>query len=244
MSLESTHEVTGSRRLSTRQLLRALVALLVGSVNANVALAQNDPVFDAKGLQQNRDYFSQFTFENIDTAGGGLTLTFTDLVLPGNGGHDLRFMRATRSKGTGGFGISGIVLFVADPWWVSKTGVDYGATLNMVDDGEQVARIPLAQTVNGATNIVMTDRFWKYYRDSRMVWMPDGSVGYYDTAGRLTQWTDSFGNLLTIQWQGQQAIVTQSLGSQSRQVVLQFPVEANGTRNEFCTSLDSLLGGL
>ena len=49
-----------------------------------------DPVFDANGFQKHRDYFSQQPFEHIDTLTGGLILTHTDLVLPGNAGRDLR----------------------------------------------------------------------------------------------------------------------------------------------------------
>jgi len=48
-----------------------------------------DAVFDAKGFQPNREFFSELPFEHIDPMTGNLMLTFTDLVLPGNAGFDL-----------------------------------------------------------------------------------------------------------------------------------------------------------
>ena len=97
----------------TRQ--RRLLACLsiVTTLFAADAWAQNDPVFDAKGFQQNHDYFSALPFEHVDTVTGGLVLTFTDLVLPGNAGRDLRFQRSYNSKGgQWTFGIAGLVLQV------------------------------------------------------------------------------------------------------------------------------------
>ena len=75
------------------------------------AYGQNHPILDAAGFQQNRDYFSPMPFEHIDMVSGGLTLTFTDLVLPGNAGRELRFERSYNSKnGQWRFGIAGIPL--------------------------------------------------------------------------------------------------------------------------------------
>jgi RHS repeat-associated protein len=65
---------------------------------APVVLAQDHPIVDAQDFQLNRDYFSQFPFEYIDTATGALILTFTDLVLPGHLGRDLKFQRTYNSK--------------------------------------------------------------------------------------------------------------------------------------------------
>ena len=53
----------------------------------------------------------------VDTAIGGLTLTFTDLALPGNAGHDLRFQRSDNSEsGDWTFGLGAIVLRAVDAW--------------------------------------------------------------------------------------------------------------------------------
>jgi len=83
---------------------------------AALASAQSPghPVLDAPGFQQHRDYFSEMPFENIDTLSGSLVLRFTDLVLPGNGGRELRFERTYNSKTRKwSFGIAGVVLHIA-----------------------------------------------------------------------------------------------------------------------------------
>ena len=74
----------------------------------------SDPVFDAKGFQQARDYFSPLPFENVDTTSGNLVLTFTDFILPGNAGFDLRLTRTYNSKNSSwSIGIAGVPLSVA-----------------------------------------------------------------------------------------------------------------------------------
>jgi YD repeat-containing protein len=57
-----------------------------------------DALFDARGFTQNRPYFGQAPVEHVDPATGNVTLTFTDLVLPGNAGFDLKIQRTYNSK--------------------------------------------------------------------------------------------------------------------------------------------------
>ena len=81
---ENTEMTRGIRLSATRSLRLRLVLTVAGVLGLSAGVAQaQDPVFDAKGFQQNRDYFSPEPFEHIDTGGGALVLTFTDLVLPG-----------------------------------------------------------------------------------------------------------------------------------------------------------------
>ena len=63
-----------------------------------VAAARADEVFDARGFNRNRDFFSQLPYEHIDPLTGNLLLTFVDLELPGNAGLDLRLQRTYNSK--------------------------------------------------------------------------------------------------------------------------------------------------
>ena len=92
----------------------AIAALLI--CRPTLALAQQHPALDAPGFQQHRDYFSEMPFENIDAMSGGLILTFTDLVLPGNAGRELKFQRTYNSKGgVWTFGIAGVALRISDP---------------------------------------------------------------------------------------------------------------------------------
>src|SRR5262245_48696321 len=71
-------------RLSVRPLswLTAILGVMCILLSASNAFAQPDPVFDAKGFQQNRDYFSQAPYENIDVVSGGVVLTVTNPSYP------------------------------------------------------------------------------------------------------------------------------------------------------------------
>jgi hypothetical protein len=53
------------------------------------------------GYQHTRAYFSEFPFERIDMVTGDLTLTFSNLVLPGNAGLDLALSWTWTSGGVG-----------------------------------------------------------------------------------------------------------------------------------------------
>ncbi len=76
-----------------RPLARLAVCLSFCVAAAVPVWAQTDPVFGAAGFQQNRDYFSASPTEHVDTLTGNLILTYTDLVLPGKAGHDVRVQR-------------------------------------------------------------------------------------------------------------------------------------------------------
>jgi hypothetical protein len=95
---QSAFAGSASARLCRSGARLVLLALLI-TVSPGFAQNPPHPVFDATGFQQNRDYFSQLPFEHIDTLTGGLVLTFTDLMLPGNAGRELRIQRAYNSKG-------------------------------------------------------------------------------------------------------------------------------------------------
>lgn len=90
-----------------RFLGSALAVLLAYGPSAAFARQQGHPAFDAPGMHRHRDYFSQMPFENIDTLSGSLVLKFTDLVLPGNAGRELRLERTYNSKtGRWSFGVA------------------------------------------------------------------------------------------------------------------------------------------
>ena len=75
---------------------RAAAALFLGMAVSSGATA--DDLFDARGFVQNRPYFGQTPVEHVDPVTGNVLLTFTDLVLPGNAGFDLRIQRTYNSK--------------------------------------------------------------------------------------------------------------------------------------------------
>lgn len=73
--------------------------------------------FDTTSFQSGKGYFSQLPFERIDMINGGLTLSFTDLVLPGNAGMDLRIVRTYTRQDLKRweFGFAGVPLRVMFP---------------------------------------------------------------------------------------------------------------------------------
>src|SRR4026209_1071939 len=73
--------------------LAVLVALL-----ASRAAAQTTLELDRIGVQQHRDYLRLQPFEQVDTQASNLIITLSDLVLPGNAGHDLRFQLTYNSE--------------------------------------------------------------------------------------------------------------------------------------------------
>ena len=175
----------------------AFAALLLVSRTAG---AQSDPVFDAKGFQQNRDYFSQVPYEHIDTLSGSLVLTFTDLVLPGNGGRDLRFQRTYNSKsGAWKFGLAGMVMQVNDtegPPLGSEYNDNYLPHLITADGAEH-------QTIwleSNAWEWVITAESWRDDRVNRALYLPDGTRCYPDSSGRLIEILDPFGGGEILDW--------------------------------------------
>jgi hypothetical protein len=95
--------------------------ILIGFLYACVLLvpvhaAAQEQIFNARGFPQDHETFSQLPCEHIDPLTGNLLLTFTDLVLPGNAGFDLRIQRTYNSKIYAGYTTFGEIL--RDNSWV------------------------------------------------------------------------------------------------------------------------------
>src|SRR5262249_20738315 len=155
-----------------------------------------------------RDYFSQLPFEHIDTLAGGLTLTFTDLVLPGNAGFDLKFQRSYNSKNhQWTFGIAGVPMYVTNnasypPITPFNVDTAQRPSLLTSDGGKPLTTWldhPLSFDATTARWVV-TSAFWRYDRADGAVYMPNGVIGHYDTSGRLINAADAFGNGITLTW--------------------------------------------
>lgn len=203
----------------------ALATLILLAAGALPSRAQNDPVFDAKGFQQNRDYFSQEPYEHIDTLSGSLVLTFTDLVLPGNAGRDLRFQRTFNSKDSQWtFGLAGMAMRIIDSeiGYVGDDRPQSSTPTLLTSDGARRSTAWLFRPINtdpSTLRWVTTSQFWRYDRTDRTLYMPDGTIAHYDLAGHLIDFSDPFGNAVTLAWQSGLLQVVQSLGNgQSRQV--------------------------
>jgi YD repeat-containing protein len=202
------------------------LALFVCGFAVAARTAAQDAVFDAKGFQQNRDYFSQQPYENIDTLSGNLILTFTDLALPGNAGHDLKFQRTYNSKLGGAswsFGLAGYVMQVNEtdlsgPPLGSVCPECYLPQLVLADGGQPQTIWVTNPFAQGGNRYVITGQFLKYDRQQRQLLLPDGEICSYDTAGRLTQIRDTFGNITSLAWGPGALQVIQHLGTESREV--------------------------
>ncbi len=215
-----------------QRLARIVTCLSFCLATAMPVLAQTDPVFGAAGFQQNRDYFSAGPTEHVDTLTGNLILTYTDLVLPGNAGHDVRFQR-TYNANTGQWTV-GVVPFIEHrsarfpgvapdypPIFVDASGAEHPTRRLSALDSTWVA----------------SEDFWKYDSVNRVLYLPDGStVRYgpcdapsYSPCFQPLQSRDAFGNEVNASYgvdavTGEDVtIITQKFGTSQREVTLKHP---------------------
>ena len=239
------------RRL-TRAVLGTVLALgVVGTAHAQA------PTYTETGFQPNRDYLALLPWESIDTSSSNVMLTFTDLVLPGNGGRELRFERMfsnvveAYSEQFNGpqwrFGISGIPMRVTERPYIQTPIVPAGniqaehnttPSFWMLDGSRLKTTYVVPPDPDNSSTLVnvRTHHFWFYHRPSRTLSIPDGTIAEYDAQGRLTTIKDVFHedntNVVTLEWTPGQVLVVQSLGNnESRTVVIQID-DATGLPNE------------
>jgi YD repeat-containing protein len=217
--------------------LSVAVAVLVALL-ASGAAAQTTLELDRIGVQQHRDYLRLQPFEQIDTQASNLIITLSDLVLPGNAGHDLRFQLTYNSESDTGnaiwrFGIPGVPMKVLQEQSWPTSGMTVQNTLDgtrgitpvlEMADGARYRTVfsqpPISNNRN-TMNEVWTSRFWRYHRDTHTLELPDGTVCTYDPATlRLTQIADVYGNLVTLTWSAGTLEVQQILKNESPRTVL------------------------
>lgn len=207
-------EIQSSKCQTSRTHLtfaRVLVVAIAALQFSTPTSAQSNSTFEAKakGFQPNRDYVSLEPFEHIDTVSGNLILTFSDLVLPGNVGRELRFQRTYNSrmdKPGWTFGLAGIVMSVVDS---DPNAPPFGTVCEecylphlLTADGADHPTIwlnPPSYTTDGHRWVV-TAQFWRYDRLERKVYMPDGTICRYDTNGNLIEIRDAFANAVALTW--------------------------------------------
>jgi YD repeat-containing protein len=191
-------------------------------------------VFDAKGFQKNRDYFSQLPFEHIDTLTGNLVLTFTDIVLPGNAGMDLKIQRTfnLNAPGQWTFGIAGVPLRIRYPNApiVSPEDTPRYPIVVSSDGAEHQSTPDTADWMYG--NAYITADFWRYDRSTHRLLLPNGWEATFSGGSGTDPFVDAyiqeihdpFGNSLTFAWEvlpsyQRLSTVTQDVGAQTRQIV-------------------------
>src|SRR5262249_36566408 len=140
-----------------------------------------------------------------------LLLSFTDVVLPGNAGMDLR-LGHTFNKQTNiwTFGIAGIPMEVVEPDAPAPDGTPHPPKLRMAD-GNIYETHPYSS--RDATDVWITTQFWRYtmpaqrtqsgFSQSPVVDLPNGwSATYSHDFGRalLQEVHDPYGNQITVEW--------------------------------------------
>lgn len=199
-----------------------------------------DEVFDASGFSRNRNLFSQLPFEHIDPMTGNLLLTFTDLVLPGNAGFDLRIQRTYNSKIYRNYA-NGVSTPSEDTWagigWTFHMGripdppfTDVPPPVEMPDG----SRHAFYHHIDGSGRFITRD-FWVYDKNVFKLSSPNGVV--YTFGQRLTLGSgqiyryatrieDPFGNAIDIAYMNPTAgfpadgitSITQSVGGNTRTI--------------------------
>ncbi|MBY0497204.1 MAG: hypothetical protein K2Y23_23615, partial [Cyanobacteria bacterium] len=227
--------------MARRLLVLACVVLVSLAAFPISTVAQQpppNPTLDAPGFREQRDYFSQMPFEHIDALSGALILTFTDLVLPGDAGRELRLQHSYNSKTTAWtFGIAGIPLRILNPPpppVVIPPEFQQGTpTLYMADGAEQRMAwyaIPNDQDPS-SFNIAISSNFLKFDRTGtlRRLKLPNGDYCDYETDSgdmlRVSSCTDVFGNVTSsFDWRTglnpPELHVTHIVGADSRLIVV------------------------
>jgi RHS repeat-associated protein len=189
-------------------LLPLFVCLLAHSARSAAPQAPPASAFDPVGLQPSRGYFSQLPFEAVDMVNGHLTLRFTDLVLPGNAGLDLRLTRTYNRDAWGGawfFGFTDVPVRVASPVAPPPPppGEQQDPWKPWLIMGDGSSRELNADVLPG---VFVTDDFWKYDPDARTLCLPNGWVATYEPTGNpsggimLVEVHDPYGNAITPFW--------------------------------------------
>ena len=197
-----------------------LVAGLAHDVSRGLAQgAEPDTVFEASGFQKNRAYFSQLPFENIDMVSGNVMLTFTDLVLPGNAGMDVRVQRTYNHNGhpKWSLGLAGIPLRIQHPDGPTNCGPTPKFPTILTADGAKHLAFPRTpypavspQTCWPLDTVFVTAEFWRWNRSSHVLQLPNGwTIQYSETfdleSNRVAyaeEVRDPFNNVITLEWQG------------------------------------------
>jgi hypothetical protein len=148
--------------------LGVLAALLAFSASA---WAQREDPLETAGLQPTRAYVSVLPWERIDAYSGNLALTFTDLVLPGNAGLDLRVTRTYNFKTLGSRGWTfcpGKILNAA----VIEGNTDHPRIVSPEGGGGE----PTFETYTGTFR---TRSYWEYDRATGVAHLPNGATYTY-----------------------------------------------------------------
>jgi hypothetical protein len=175
-------------RLVSRVRLFAILMLGVSSAAGAQAPKYGDPSL-VKGHEPRRGSFSLLPWEKVDMASGNLVLTFTDLVLPGHNGNDVKIGRVL-NMGTDGTG-----------WTIGPI-----APLALAPPNGTVMPNPVIQSWDGGSEytyatstsgVYMTLEYARLNWPDRTLEYPDGTRYQFGSDLLLSTRTDSYGNTTT-----------------------------------------------
>lgn len=203
------------------------------------AHAEDKTNYDEPGISQGRDYLEQHFAEHIDPFSGNLSLQYTDLVLPGNGGFDIRVQRSYNANSISllqsAFGRGWDIHFgrVTNRGTTCGQASSQSLTLVTPDGANQTLHRSngVGGTVAGTDYVTTT--FWRASCDSVggiTVLSPNGTKYEMDEVG-TNEWhasriTDRFGNSLALTYGAislsGRKLVTQIVASDGRVVTFSY----------------------
>jgi hypothetical protein len=128
---------------------------------SNIALANMPDYYSEPGINNFRDYNAQNNYEMVDPFTGKLQLSHTDILIPGNGGLDLKVTRSYTSGNRSGS-------------WVMHFGYVYrnSATTPICAKGLQVSNKtnPVLVLPDGSTQILSDSDSAEYLFISNQHW--------------------------------------------------------------------------
>ena len=230
----------------------ALVAL-VSPALSGLANAQQGAIYEEPGIYRNRDYINYLPGEHIDPFTGRLQLHQVDVVIPGNGGLDVRLQRSYNAIqiNEGNPPLPGL-LGIGWSFHFGKLRFGANGSCNPGNWGPVVGQNPTLTLPDGSSHIIyaastgyppgMAKSWWKAEcapgASGMLVTSPDG-VAYEMTqadgsGGYLTKKiTDRNGNTLTFTYQSRTdgaVVPTQLDASDGRQVTFAYEYSGGRTR--------------
>lgn len=116
-----------------------------------------DDSYENTGFNPHREYFNQAPNEHIDPFTGNLTLSYTDVFLPGNGGLDLKIQRVYNSKTMENYA-SGAASYVPDSpagfGWTMTMGQLIHPTMGDTGNETLTGQHPIIIMPDGSSHLV------------------------------------------------------------------------------------------
>ena len=193
--------VPGSRWLLVTALCLSAVPM-VGSGSG--AMRVRSSAFDFTGHRPERGYFSGMPWERIDMVNGNLTMTFTDLVLPGNAGMDVRITRTYNHQAATQWNIGFVGVPIAIDLPPEPYPQQWTPMLKMGDGSSK--RLHIGVSGYTSPEYWITEDFWRYDPSTKKLALPNGWVASYlsTTCGDgdfyLDKVEDPFGNKIEPEW--------------------------------------------